>query len=113
MNHTDRIAQCCLTALDTGAPAKLVVSVIGTSHRKRLRRLYRLFAVRFLEAFHEMRLRPGSRHAKARCVRAKATVDLLRAKVASLGAGRPDDATLLDWAREADLPRIVHTRQAA
>lgn len=113
MDAIERLGEAARGAIDSGSPPRLVVAVISTNHRGRLARLQRLFATRFLEAHQEMRINPASRHARARCRRAKCTLDLIRARIASIGVARPDELQLLDWAREADLPRLVANRNAA
>lgn len=113
MDAIERLGEAARAAIDSGSPPRLVVAIISTNHRGRLARLHRLFAARFLEAHQEMRISPASRHARARCRRAKCALDLIRARTASIGAPRPDELQLLDWAREADLPQIVSSRNAA
>lgn len=113
MNRNTRLGAAIAAALSNGAPQPLVAAILTIQHRGRLKRLFRLFAARFLEAFAEWRRSPTSRHAAKRMRRAKATVDLVRARLAAVGDARPRDVLLLGWASEADLPRIVPLRQAA
>ena len=113
MHSTIRLGAAIAAALAAGVPTALVAAILTIQHQGRLKRLFRLFAARFLEAFAEGRRSPTSRHAAKRMRRAKATVDLVRARLAAVGDARPSDVLLLGWANEADLPRIVPLRQAA
>ncbi|NMG28431.1 hypothetical protein [Aromatoleum evansii] len=113
MQSTSRLGAAISAALAAGLPPSLVAAVLTIQHRGRLRRLFRLFAARFLESVVEVRISPASRHAATRRVRAKATVDLVRARLGALGQARPTDQDMLEWAREADLPRIVPLHRAA
>lgn len=113
MNCTSRLGAAITAALSAGVPPSLVAAVITIQHRGRLKRLFRLFAARFLETVIEHRMCPASRYAAKRAFRAKAEVGLVRARLSALGRSRPSDQDMLDWAREADLPRIVPLRKAA
>ena len=113
MNRNTRLGAAIAAALSNGAPKPLVAAILTIQHRGRLKRLFSIFAARFLEAFAEGRRSPASRHAAKRMRRAKATVDLVRARLAAVGEARPNDALLVGWASEADLPRIVPLRKTA
>jgi hypothetical protein len=113
MKSTIRLGAATTAALEAGVPAVLVAAILTIQHRGRLVRLFGCFAARFLDAFAEARLHPSSRHAVKRLHRAKAAVDLIRARHRALGQARPNDQCLLDWARDADIPRIVPLRRAA
>lgn len=113
MNRTTRLGTAISAALAAGVPPSLVAAVLTIQHRGRLKRLFRLFAARFLETAIERRMCPASRYAVKRAFRAKAEVDLVRARISALGGKRPSDQDMLDSAREADLPRIVPLRKAA
>lgn len=113
MNRITRLGAAITAALAAGVPPSLVAAILTIQHRGRLKRLFRLFAARFFETVTEHRMYPASRHAAKRAFRAKAEVDLVRARLSALGGSRPSDQDMLDWAREADLPRIVPLRKAA
>lgn len=113
MKSTIRLGTAIAAALEAGVPAVLVAAILTIQHRGRLARLFGCFAARFLVAFTEARLHPSSRHAVKRLLRAKATLDIVRMRRRALGQTRPNDQSLLDWARDADLPRIVPLRRAA
>lgn len=107
-----RVGDATLRAIDAGNPAALVVAIIATNHSGKARKLFRGFANRFLSAFEESRSHPGSHHALMRSRRAKAALDLVRARMTATGQRWPTDETMLDMAREADMPRVVHRTAA-
>lgn len=107
-----RLAHALSSALAAGNPELVVTSIVASAHRSRLQRLYLLLARRFLEAFEESRVRPHSRYAKLRCERAKAMLDLTKARISTLGSRKPADRELIDVLREADMPRVVHRKAA-
>lgn len=111
--HFHKLGAATEAALMTGNHAALVAAIVTVQHRGRLQRLFRQFALRFLEAYAESKAYPASRHAAKRVRRAKAALDLIRARLFALGGERPTDTALLDWAREADLPRMIPLRKAA
>ena len=63
MNRNTRLGAAIAAALSNGAPKPLVAAILTIQHRGRLKRLFSIFAARFLEAFAEGRRSPASRHA--------------------------------------------------
>jgi hypothetical protein len=112
MKHKIPLAKCLAAAFAAGNSPAIIAVVLVVHHRPRLKRLFWAFAVRFLEAYGDMRAHPANRTAGKRTERAKALLDLVRCRMAALGQRSPADAEILEWARESDLPRLVHRRAA-
>ena len=113
MIRTHRLGAAIVLALSSGVPAVLAATVLTISHKGRLKRLFKHFARRFLDAYIEARDIPSSRRAQRRLARAKATLDLVRARIACIGEQRPTDALILEWGRSPDQIKVVASRVAA
>ena len=113
MQSIIRLSSATHSAFACGVAIQVVTCILVTQHRGKLGRLFTTFAERFLEAFAECRKHPGSRQAAKRMQRAKATLDLIRARQLTLGKDKPNDKQILKWAQDADHSRIVQLRIAA
>lgn len=113
MKSNIRLSTAMHSALTCGVPVTVVCSIIAIQHRGKLGRLFGSFAVRFLKSFATAHQQPNGRLAAKHMLRAKAILDLIRARQQSLGKDKPNDKQILKWSQEAEQPRIVQLRTAA
>lgn len=119
MSEMQKLGAQLRHALDCGVPAELVAMIATTSHPGRLQALCHKSSLRLLAAHRavqerEAQQRPALAAAQAMRERAKALVDLVRARSQALGARKPGvDAMLRLLAEPAPAGRVVPMRRVA
>ena len=100
-------------SLSADVPAELVALVATTSHGQRLHALFVEASAHLLEVHREAVRRPSSFQVRSRRDRAKAFLDLIRARRAAVGAKRPSVAKMLTILQDAKPKNVVDIRKAA
>ena len=114
MDEMTKLGEKIQTALDAEVAADLVAAILTTSHGGRLRSLFQEASTYLLAAHREAMLRPFSASAKNRRDRAKACLDLIRARTSAIGSRKPTVHRLISLldANQAS-SKVVAIRRAA
>lgn len=113
MDEIEKLGSQIEAALKSAVPAELVALVTTTSHGARLQALFLEASAHLLATHRDVLNRPSSQAARERRTRAKALVDLVRARRSAIGARRPSVKKALALLDRKVPQNVVIMRKAA
>ena len=113
MPQMERLAQRLQQAMALDISAELLTAVVMTSHPKRLQELFGKSSGRLLGAHRAALQRPNSAAAARERLRAKALLDLVRARIAAIGSRKATVDKLLALMDGKPARNVVDLRKAA
>lgn len=100
-------------ALNADVPPELVAAITTTNHGGRLQMIFMEASAHLLDAHKAVQGRPFSADAKTKRNRAKALVDLVRARISVVGCRRPTVNRLISLLDARQSVNVVAIKRAA
>lgn len=113
MTHLEKLGWQLQVALSLDIPAELAAQILTTSNSRRLQELFQQASQRLLAAHQEVVQRPNSALASQQRLRSKALLDLVRARIATVGCRKPSVDKMLAVLDRRPQRKVVDIRKAA